>query len=72
MSGDEGAAVARLEVQVSHLVQQMADMKSELKAVRTTLDEGAGGMRVIKWFFPASLATALTMGGIVYGWFFRP
>lgn len=69
MTAPESAAVARLEERVSHLIDQMDAMKNELKAVRTTLDEGAGGMKVLRWFFPTSLAGALALGGMIYGWF---
>lgn len=69
MTAPESAAVARLEERVSHLIDQMDAMKTELKAVRTTLDEGAGGMKVLRWFVPTSLAGALALGGMIYGWF---
>jgi hypothetical protein len=76
MTAPENAAVARLEERVAHLIDQMdairgetKALKDEIKGVRTTLDEGAGGMKVLRWFVPTSLAGAIALGGVVYSWF---
>lgn len=39
-------AVARLEVQVEKLEQDMAELKSDIKFIRRKLDEAAGGWKV--------------------------
>jgi ribosomal protein L9 len=78
MTAPENAAVARLEVQVSHLIAARAEDKAERRAmaekldkIEAKLDEGAGGLRVLRWFGFGSLASVLAVGAIVYGWFNR-
>lgn len=78
MTAPESAAVARLEVQVLHLInaldkaEKRADaMAAKLDKIEAKLDEGAGGLTVLRWFGFGSLASVLALGAVVYGWFHR-
>lgn len=72
---DAGAAIARLEVQVSHLISGMADLKqdnadaqAELRGIRATLDQSKGGITVLRWLGFGSLAGVLAAAAAFYGW----
>jgi hypothetical protein len=76
MTAPENAAVARLEVQVMHLLAAREEEKSErramaakLDAIEKKLDEGAGGVKVLRWFGFGSLASLMALGAYVNGWF---
>ncbi|WP_191085616.1 hypothetical protein [Roseococcus microcysteis] len=78
MSGSDpsAAAIARLEERLMHITTTLQEERAErrvmatkLDAIEKKMDEGAGGLTVIKWFFPTSLAGALALGAMVYSWF---
>lgn len=46
MSNNLDTAVARLEVQVERLEQDMTELKSDIKFIRRKLDEATGGWKV--------------------------
>jgi hypothetical protein len=46
MADNLDTAVARLEVQVERLEQDMAELKSDIKFIRRKLDEATGGWKV--------------------------
>lgn len=54
-------AVARLEVQVERLEQDMAELKSDIKFIRQKLDHAAGGWKVFMMVGAAGAA----LGGIL-------
>lgn len=75
MSGNEAAAIARLEVQVSHLLdaakkrdEAMEDMAQKLDAIQSKLDQSAGGIAVLRWLGLGSLGSALAVCAAVYGY----
>lgn len=84
MSGsDQSAALAialaRVEVQLSHVVSQNARQEEQIEklhkrmdAVQTRMDQGTGGMRVLQWLGFGSLASFLAIGAIVWNWLYRP
>lgn len=43
---DVSVAVAKLEVQVERLEQDMGELKSDVKFIRRKLDEATGGWRI--------------------------
>jgi len=55
-------AVARLEVQVERLEQDMLELKSDIKFIRRKLDEAAGGWKVFMIVGSAGAA----IGGLVF------
>lgn len=55
-------AVARLEVQVEKLEQDMAELKSDIKFIRQKLDQAAGGWRVFLMVGTAGAA----LGGLIF------
>lgn len=55
-------AVARLEVQVEKLEQDMAELKSDVKFIRQKLDQAAGGWRVFLMVGTAGAA----LGGLIF------
>ena len=72
---DPGAAIARLEVQVMHLIEGMNDLKrdnadaqAELRGIRATLDQSKGGITVLRWLGFGSLAGALAAAAAFYAW----
>jgi len=72
---DIGADIARLEVQVSHLISSLADLKrdmagtqSEVRGIRATLDESRGGVMVLRWFGFGSFASILAAAGALAVW----
>lgn len=68
-------AIARLEVQVQHLldaakkrdevIDRMAD---QLDAMQAKLDQSAGGFAVLRWLGFGSLASMIALGSSVYLW----
>lgn len=72
---DQAAAIARLEVQVAHLIetaakreQIMERMAAKLDAMEAKLDQAQGGYAVLKWFGFGSLASVIALGAAIYGW----
>lgn len=55
-------AVARMEVQVERLEQDMAELKSDIKFIRRKLDEATGGWKVFMIVGSAGAA----IGGIIF------
>lgn len=47
MVDDLNISVARMEVQVERLEKDMTEMKSDIKAIRATLDTAAGGWKTL-------------------------
>jgi hypothetical protein len=76
MTAPENAAVARLQVQVEHLIEAHAEDKAErremarkLDAIEAKLDQAAGGASVVRWVFGGgSLAAALGSLAALYAW----
>ncbi len=69
------AAIARLEVQVSHLVETamkrdaaLERMAGQIDAMQAKLDQSAGGVAVLKWLGFGSLGSALAVSAAVYAW----
>jgi len=75
VSSAEAPAIARLEAQVSHLldasrrrdeiIERMADKIDRMEA---KLDQSAGGIAVLRWFGFGSLASALAASAAVFAW----
>jgi hypothetical protein len=59
---DLNIAVAKLEVQVERLEQDMAELKSDIKFIRRKLDEAAGGWKVFMIVGSAGAA----LGGLIF------
>lgn len=59
---DLNIAVAKLEVQVERLEQDMAELKSDIKFIRRKLDEATGGWRVFMIVGSAGAA----LGGLIF------
>lgn len=55
-------AVARMEVQVERLEQDMAELKSDIKFIRRKLDEATGGWKVFMIVGSAGAA----IGGLIF------
>ncbi len=71
----QDAAIARLEVQVQHLVEAadkrdatIERMATQLDAVQAKLDQSAGGIAVLRWLGLGSLGSALAVCAAVYGY----
>ncbi len=47
MIDDLNVSVARMEVQVERLEKDMTEMKSDIKAIRATLDKASGGWKTL-------------------------
>jgi phage shock protein A len=47
MSDKIEVSVAKMEVQVQRLEEDFAEMKSDIKAIRTTLDKASGGWKML-------------------------
>lgn len=74
MTGPD-AAIARLEVQVLHLIEaaQKRDavverMAEQIDAMQAKLDQSAGGIAVLRWLGLGSLGSALAVCAAVYGY----
>lgn len=72
---DQAAAIARLEVQVSHLIEAaekrdelLERMAADLTAMKSQLDQAKGGYAVLKWFGFGSLASVIALGVALYQW----
>lgn len=75
MSGPETAAIARLEVQVAHLIEAaekrdavIERMAQQIDAMQAKLDQSAGGIAVLRWLGLGSLGSALAVCAAVYGY----
>ena len=75
MTGSESNAIARLEVQVSHLIesavkrdQVMERMSSQIDAMQAKLDQSAGGIAVLRWLGFGSLGSAIAICAAVYAY----
>lgn len=75
---DQAAAIARLEVQVAHLIEaaekrekMMERMAAKLDAMEEKLDQARGGFAVLRWFGFGSLASLIALGAAIYGWTHR-
>lgn len=47
MSDSVEVSVAKMEVQVQRLEQDMAELKGDVKAIRATLDRASGGWKML-------------------------
>ncbi len=75
---DQAAAIARLEVQVQHLIEAaerreraVERMAAKLDVLEQKLDEAKGGFAVLRWFGFGSLASLIALGAAIYGWTHR-
>lgn len=69
------AAIARLEVQVLHLLESAAKrdavierMAGKIDAMQAKLDQSAGGIAVLRWLGMGSLGSALAICAAVYAY----
>lgn len=70
---DQLAAIARLEAHVEHLLAaaekrdaMMERMAAQIDAMQRKLDQGAGGVAVLRWFGFGSLVSVLGVAATVY------
>lgn len=75
MTGSDNSAIARLEVQVSHLIDgakkqeaAMERLHTQLAEVQETLAQSTGGLKVLQWLGLGSLGGLLAAGAAVYHW----
>ncbi len=71
---EQAAAIARLEVQVAHLIEAaerreraVEQIAAKLDAMEAKLDQAQGGYAVLKWFGFGSLASVSALGAAIYG-----
>lgn len=69
------AAIARLEVEVRHLIESakrrdemMERMAAQLDALHAKLDQAEGGIKVLRWLGFGSLAGAISGLAAFYAW----
>lgn len=70
-SDDLAQDVGRLEGRVAAIERELADARVDLKAIRSTLDQGRGGVRLLIGAISlgASAGSALTYLASALGWF---
>ena len=73
MTSMENSAIARLEVQVQHLIENakkqevvLERLHAQLADVQDTLAQSEGGIRVLRWLGFGSLGGLLAAGAAVY------
>lgn len=76
MTVPDAAAIARLEVQVQHLIASaarreaaMERMAEQIDAMQAKLDQSAGGFAVLRWLGFGSLGSAIAAMAAVGTWF---
>lgn len=72
---EHDAAIARLEVEVRHLIESgkrrdaiMERMAEQLDALHGKLDQAEGGIKVLRWLGFGSLAGAIASLAAFYAW----
>lgn len=72
---DNDAAIARLEVEVRHLIESakrrdalMERMAEQLDALTAKLDQAQGGVKVLRWLGFGSLSAVLAAAAALYAW----
>jgi hypothetical protein len=64
--------LGRFETRLESLEDSMEGVRSDLRAIRTKLDEAAGGMTVLRWLGFGSLAGGILALSQLYQWLHRP
>lgn len=71
----EDAAIARMEVQVAHLIEgakkqevALERVHQQLSNVQETLAQSTGGLKVLQWLGLGSLGGLIAAGAAVYHW----
>lgn len=62
--------IGHLESQVSTLVDEVKELRTEVKTINARLDQGAGGVKVLLW--ASGIITALLAGAAWFGQHFKP
>ena len=75
MTASDNSALVRLEERVAYLIASAEKREKALErviekvdAIEAKLDQGAGGVKVLRWLGFGSLASALAACGAVYVW----
>ncbi len=72
---EHDAAIARLEVEVRHLIEAgarrdavMERMAQQIDALHAKLDQSEGGIKVLRWLGFGSLGSAIAAMAALYAW----